>query len=84
MRPMAFRNLQARRRSCLELRPKLRKRLLGTRRRCGLPIKGISPLLTLPLLRKLLVLNCARFATSIQHGAQKSDAFGICVQSLGV
>ena len=57
--------------------PKFRTRLLGTRRRRDLPIKPISP-------RKLLVLNRARFATSIQHGAQKSYAFGICVQSLGI
>ena len=62
---------------CLELPPKFRTRLLGTRRRRDLPIKPISP-------RKLLVLNRARFATSIQHGAQKSYAFGICVQSLGI
>jgi hypothetical protein len=40
-------------------------------------------LLTLPLVRRLLILR-ARCATSIQHGANKSDAFGICVQSRGV
>ena len=66
MRPMAFGNSQRDGVRVSNYTRKFRKRLLGTRRRRDLSIKPISP-------RKLLVLNRARFATSIQHGAQKSD-----------